>query len=70
MVSPPTRLARLALSLLMLAASCHSPTAPEPPLAACSLTIPNGSLCFRPCPPGTDAWAVGAGLAYSPSYQC
>lgn len=61
---------RLALAVLGLAVACKSPTAPAPQLASCSLTLPNGALCFRPCPPGTEAWAIGSTLPYSPTYQC
>lgn len=61
---------RLALALLLLGTACQSPTAPEPRLAACSLTLPSGFLCFTPCPPGTEAWAHSATLGYSATNAC
>lgn len=64
---------RLALAFLLALIACHAPTAPEV-IAQCTLTSagfgPVVHLCYRPCPPGAEAFAAGAELAYTTAYLC
>lgn len=65
---------RLALAFLLAAIACRAPTAPEV-IAQCTLTPPPDGfsvvhLCYRPCPPGAQAFAAGAELAYTTEYLC
>jgi hypothetical protein len=70
MTLPTTIRLTLAAGLLALAA-CHTPTAPaETPAAVCSVRLPSGWLCIRPCTTLTQPWAASVGLAFSPTDEC
>jgi hypothetical protein len=70
MTLPTTIRLPLAAGLLALAA-CHASTAPaETPAAVCSVRLPDGWLCIRPCTALTQPWAASVGLPFTPTDAC
>ncbi len=64
---------RLTLAFLLALTACRSPTAPEV-VPECTISTPASGLlvhlCYRPCPPGAEAFARGAELLYTTEYLC
>jgi hypothetical protein len=63
-----------AFVLAYLLGACHTPTEPSAVVPQCTLTSagvgPVVHLCYRPCPPGAQAFAAGAELDFTTDYLC